>query len=363
MSASTIQYMNRIAAAIKTWENAYFAEQHLMNDFGYKVYGAGAYGCVVEGPDHNTVFKIVSTKKGINEDGWIQYAIFCMQYHNECSSLLKVYNMKKYDGFLIAQIERLSDNYYHPIRTSPRPGVSTRPRSVREAEVLGIIQEHPVLIKLEDQLGQFTDLHMNNWMLRGETPVITDPYGTCYSPMYKLEDYLDPATNLVGLVKQERVQPYVGPKVAAISEATALRLKEENRMLRAGQVVLGEPRRKGLSRVVFPVRPAGSDAFRPAWFEKPRGIIEGKPCDAVFIAKGPAETVDTGWFKLDYDAVERRMVAEIGNLGQIEKLVSRPVERRVKAGDIARIYKDQLANCGRDALGRPAVKAEIPIDK
>lgn len=171
--ASSLQYMNRLAVAAKSARNTqdiYSIRAHLSNEFGYTVLGNGAYGCVVENPyNKDTVFKVCNNLT----DGWIAYAMHCLEYSHQSPHLMRVFAMKNAGSIVIAEIERLAPGYEF--------GNPTWEGKKRASDLVdaGHISDGPWLHCLLNHLGNFTDMHAGNYMHRPgdrSTKVLTDPY-------------------------------------------------------------------------------------------------------------------------------------------------------------------------------------------
>jgi len=358
--ASSLQYMNRLAVAAKSsrLQDIYSIREHLSNEFGYTVLGNGSYGCVVENPyNKDTVFKVCN----VLTDGWIAYAMHCLEYSHQSPHLMRVFAMKNAGTIVIAEVERLV------------PGVGDLWDGKRRANWLveqGHISDGPWLHCLLNHLGNFTDMHAGNYMHRPDNravKVLTDPYTSTAVNVPKLLERYTAAGGRVDITVRQvdtpaersttlmQEKPYgraiydhvvkwdagqinklyedvkfkefasiVGAKLhpwqqealkfldkghkkelekhglVAPSEKSTLRPKTESRVLRSGQKLHSLARCNRIPSMVLPVRSATAAKVLAAWHEDARRV-------------GADQIVHA-----DFAAVEARIIAH-GFEGGIDK--------------------------------------------
>lgn len=184
MPQSNLQVALQFGACIQYLidkENGYCRSSSIMvqtacNKYGWNMIGSGAYAAVLDHPtDDNKVIKISSQ---IDDDGWLDFAAFCMQNPNE-PELQKVHEIVLYNQFYVAVMERL----YHVA-----PEYSTEFRDKFQNTTSG----HPLATKMRHALGSANDLHSGNVMKRPNGQlVLTDPYTWRSSGSVRFEDYKD----------------------------------------------------------------------------------------------------------------------------------------------------------------------------
>lgn len=152
-----------------------------LDDLGYKKYnlGSGLYGTVYARPEDNFVVKIFSPDKGYSK--YLAY----MQAHKDSPYVPKTRGkpIKLPNGFTLVRLERLTEvtrDFYAEftfLRT-PRKGDAMYDSLRRSFE-----ERYPGFLKILNDLKIIAnddrlaiDLHQGNIMMRGETPVITDPF-------------------------------------------------------------------------------------------------------------------------------------------------------------------------------------------
>lgn len=132
----------------------------VQDEFGLQKLGAGSYGAVFRHPtDYNLVIKVGYDK----EDGWLDYAAFCMMHRPGNPELMEVHDLRIFRHCFVAVMERLETAYNNA-------DVQYLRRNWREGTLLT-----PKLEELYLAVGPFYDLHEGNIMQRNGQAVIVDP--------------------------------------------------------------------------------------------------------------------------------------------------------------------------------------------
>jgi len=136
-----------------------------LSKYGFNYIAGGCYGAVYNHPtDPNKVIK-VGMKDG---DGWPKYATYCLlNKENDDDHLLKVYSLHLFKDMYVAEIERLETYNYSDDHYTDAQYEHVKMRANGPLE----------LVRLWNTIGDYNDMHLGNVMLRGNTLVVTDPYG------------------------------------------------------------------------------------------------------------------------------------------------------------------------------------------
>lgn len=209
--------------------------EFLMEQFGVQQLGSGSFGVVVDHPTctdkvvklsfHNEAF----FGKSMDSDGYLSFLLFCMRHPHENLPVVNAVHVDHANKTFAVVLERLTsyDRW-------------TQGHVDADAVVTAI----PNLVTT---LGRPTDLHDNNFMFRGNTLVLTDPYSRRYTT--------PPAEYLVSSYKDKNINVEVTrPMVASTSEGTTDKLEAEDRVLRDDAFDASDVFRKGMAGALLPVQ-------------------------------------------------------------------------------------------------------------
>lgn len=155
--------------------------------YGWVGLGSGAYGCVIapaENPDIVVKFGVIDDEDAVSDiwrDGYIDYAVFCRDNYTRSKHLPKIYEIAVFDRMFCVIMERL-DIMDTGLRCGPEWDTKCLIRSAigyPTDPAIGIsldFESDRVFSDLKRSLGCSDDAHCGNFLLRGDTVVLTDPY-------------------------------------------------------------------------------------------------------------------------------------------------------------------------------------------
>ncbi len=202
--------------------------EFLMDQFSVQQLGAGSFGVVVDHPTcKDKVVKLSFHNESyfgesMDSDGYLSFLLFCMRHPHENLPVVHAVHVDHVNKTFAVVLERLTsyDPWTHDHVNANEVAVA----------VPGLV----------DTLGLPTDLHYNNFMLRGKTPVLTDPYSRRRTE--------PPAEYLVSSYKDKNINVEVTrPMVAPASEGTADKLEAQGEMLRDDAFDATDIFRKGMA--------------------------------------------------------------------------------------------------------------------
>lgn len=282
------RFINQLAAAIDGYRqsNEYFCETFI--DYYKRVTGKdlewlgnGHFSVVLASPDYEgVVFKVGigasrSFRKQHFEDAWIKYAQYCV-LNKDDPRTMAVYSIDVYEYFYISCIESLKGNGANGwsimsdvMDWSAKYCDSTLPDGIRTSRSWSKIKDKYTKEFLEWQdffakLFEFLpkdvqrDMHSDNWMMRGDQPVVTDPaaYKFTKRDTYNVVSTLKTAIRSNWHCEQET--KHEPRSMVTVREEAAHRVKDTNRMLRERSLLFGRMQ----SQMVV-------DEMLPLWNEGP----------------------------------------------------------------------------------------------
>lgn len=185
---SQAQVVNLIGEAVKGYSKEIEEVSVIENDLGLVKLGSGHFSTVYKHPfDANLVIKI---GRDVN-DGWLDYAAYCIQYAHEDERLLRVLDARVFGVYYVAVMERLEPMTV-PLnaggwKDEDSPGYLVWYKARQEILNAATYSPGSRLALLQSTVRKINDLHDENAMLRGDVVVLTDPFsfGGAYFRQYK----------------------------------------------------------------------------------------------------------------------------------------------------------------------------------
>lgn len=167
-----------------------FTGHEVIQDFldqGFELLGNGCYAAVFASKtDPNVVYKV-----GVNvEDPFLDYINLTSFEANE--HFPKVHKLHLMEDYYIAVMEALTPVPHHKISVCDNIRKAARSSAYADDVTINMVELITEIQKLANRTGNKLDLHDGNIMMRGFTPVITDPLcGTNIYSDWSLEGWLN----------------------------------------------------------------------------------------------------------------------------------------------------------------------------
>ena len=169
-------------------------KNNVSSELGLYELGSGFFSTVYKHPiDPNLVVKI----GGDTDDAWLDYATFCLQFHHTDEKLLKVLEVRVFNTFYVAIMERLDPAHlileWSKLPWEDRPNIENRSdykaQERARSELYNAVDYFPNsgLARCYREIRTPNDLHSENVMMRGDVMVVTDPWsnGATYYQNFK----------------------------------------------------------------------------------------------------------------------------------------------------------------------------------
>lgn len=263
------RFINQLAATLDGYRqsNSYLSEpfvEYYRGTTGKEIewLGNGHFSVVLASPDYeNVVFKVgVGAGRHFGkrhfEDAWIKYAQYCVLNQDDPRTMA-VYSLDVYEYFYISCIESLTVNrvamwdseatmmnYSAEYCDRPIPDHVRNGRDwliIKERHAQEFLEWSDFFTKLFKFLpkGVQRDMHNDNWMMREDQPVITDPaaYKCTRRDTYNVVSTLKTAIRSNWHCEQEA--KHEPRSMVTVCEEAAHRVKDANRLLRERSLMFG----------------------------------------------------------------------------------------------------------------------------
>lgn len=146
---------------------------------GYREIAAGLYSTVMAKGKSNRVIKVFRYQTG-DFDGWAEYVHWATQMGFAGTYAPKVYSFKRHEGFYVAVMERLDSTISKIERSNKAFDFYWHWRD--ESWTKEYPAFHEFMVAFQKRFSDYSlDMHDDNWMVRGDNIVLTDPISGHYS--------------------------------------------------------------------------------------------------------------------------------------------------------------------------------------